>query len=296
MVEILTNIGYIEEEKLMKILGAQTLETFGVTMVHTLTDSNNGKSFVIPNFPTNCTIREIKVRSNLIAGQRRTWTVYIDNTNGILPADTSVLYRGTWDSSPVGEYVYIDNEIVYISADSGSAITVTRGVKGTTSSYHNYNVPIKIANNGLRLILYKNSYKKLVDHIKILCGMMSWKGNTSVAITLNDRLIKLVGPILNVDKYDILYMIDGNNSERTSVEDINNDVKNSTYDNTVSVADPLFAHNTNVEVQKQMIYDIMTPYSGSNSLYGTLYVDEKIDDVLYPTGITIDIEISTQKT
>jgi len=44
-----------------------------------------------------------------------------------------------------------------------------------------------------------------------------------------------------------------------------------------------------------MVYDIMTPYSGSNSLYGTVYVDEKIDDVLYPTGMTIDIEISTQK-
>jgi len=48
-----------------------------------------------------------------------------------------------------------------------------------------------------------------------------------------------------------LYVIDGNNSERASVEDINNDVKNAAYDNTVSVADPLFAHNTNIEVQNR---------------------------------------------
>jgi len=47
------------------------------------------------------------------------------------------------DSSPVGEYAYIDNEIVYISADNGSALAVTRGTKGTVASYHDYNVQLK---------------------------------------------------------------------------------------------------------------------------------------------------------
>lgn len=291
MSEILTNVGYVKEEQLMQTLGVQA---FTVTVTHALTDANNGKAFVIPNFPTNCTIREIRIRSNLIAGQRRTWTVYIDNANGILPADTSVPYRGTWDSSPVGEYAYIDNEIVYISADSGTVLTVTRGVKGTTPSYHDYSVPIKIANNGMRLILYKNNSKKLTDRIKILCGLMSWKGTTNAAIAINDRLIKFAGPILNMDQYDTLYIADGNNSERASVQDINNVVANAAYVNTVSVANPLLAHATNIEVKRQMIYDMMTPYSGSVGLYCTLYVDEKIDDVLYPTGITVDIDISTQ--
>ena len=290
--EVLTNVGYVQEEQLMQILGIQT---FSVSVPHLLTDANNGKSFVIPNFPANCTIREMRIRSNLIAGQRRTWTVYVDNTNGTLPADTSVPYRGTWDSSPVGEYAYIDNEIVYISADSGSVLTVTRGTKGTTPSYHDYSIPIKIANNGIRLILYKNSSKKLVDHIKILCGLMSWKGNTSVAIAINDKLMKFTSPILNTDQYDTLYIIDGNNSERVSVQDINNIVTNASYVNTLSVTDPLLAHATNVDVRKQMIYDMMTPYSGSSTkLYGTIFVDEKIDDVLYPTGITVDIDIYTQ--
>lgn len=289
--EVLTNVGYVQEEQLMQVLGIQT---FSVTVSHLLTDANNGKSFTIPNFPANCTIGEMRIRSNLIAGQRRTWTVYVDNASGILPADISVPYRGTWDSSPVGECAYIDNEIVYISADSGTALTVTRGVKGTTPSYHDYSIPIKIANNGIRLILYKNSSRKLVDHTKILCGLMSWKGNTSAAIALNDRLIKFTGPILNTDQYDTLYIIDGNNSERACVQDINNAVTNVTYVNTAFVAGPLLVHVTNIEVRKQMIYDMMTPYSGSTSLYGTLFVDEKIDDVLYPTGITVDIDIYTQ--
>lgn len=290
--EILTNTGYIKEEQLLQTLGIQT---FSTNVTHALTDSNNGKSFTISNFPSNCTIREIRVRSNLIAGQRRTWTVYIDNTNGILPADTSIPYRGTWDSSPIGEYAYIDNEIVYISADSGTVLTVTRGVKGTTASYHDYSIPIKIANNGIRLILYKNSSKKLVDRVKILCGLMSWKGNTSAAIALNEKLMKFTAPILNIYKYDTLYIADGNNTERASVEDINNAVTNVTYINTVSVADPLLAHVTNIEVRKQMIYDIMTLYSGnSTKLYGTIFIDEKIDDMLYPTGVTIDIDISIQ--
>ncbi len=290
--EILTNTGYIKEEQLLQTLGIQT---FSITVSHVLTDSNNGKSFVISNFPSNCTIREIRVRSNLIAGQRRTWTVYVDNSSGILPADTNIPYRGNWDSSPVGEYAYIDNEIVYISADSGTVLTVTRGVKGTTSSYHDYSIPIKTANNGIRLILYKNSSKKLVDHIKILRELMSWKGSTSVVVPLNDKLIKFTGSILNIDKYDTVYIIDGNNTERASVEDINNAVTNVTYVNSLTVTDPLLAHATNTEVRKQMIYDIMTPYSGSSTkMYGTIYIDEKIDDVLYPTGITIDIDISTQ--
>ncbi len=291
MSEILTNVGYVKEEQFMQTLGVQT---FAVTAAHALTDANNGKAFVIPNFPTNCTIREIRVRSNYMSGQRRTWTVYVDNSNGILPADTSIPYRGTWDSSPVGEYAYIDNEIVYISADSGTVLTVTRGTKGTTPSYHDYSVPIKIANNGIRLILYKNNSKKLVDRIKILCGLMSWKGNTSAAIALNDKLIKFAGPILNIDQYDTLYLADGNNSERASVQDVNNAVTNAAYVNTVSVANPLLAHVTNIEVKRQMIYDMMTPYSGSVGLYGTIYIDEKIDDVLYPTGIIVDIDISTQ--
>lgn len=291
MVEILTNVGYMKQEQLIQAVGIQT---FSATVTHSLADSNNGKSFVISNFPTNCTIREIRVKSNLIAGQRRTWTVFVNNPNGILPADTSLPYRGTWDSSPVGEYAYIDDEIVYISADSGTVLTVTRGMKGTTASYHDYNIPIKIANNGIRLILYKNSSKKLVDSIKILCGLMSWKGNTSAAITVNDKLIKFAGPILNVDQYDTLYINDGNNSERASVEDINNAVTNVTYVNTVTVTDPLLAHVTNIEVRKQMIYDMMTPYSGSTSLYGIIFIDEKIDDVSYPTGVTIDIDVTTQ--
>ena len=296
MSKILTDVGYIEEDKIMERLGSYTLQTFSTTVAHALTDANNGKSFVIPNFPTNCEIREIRVRSNLISGQRRTWTVYVDAASGILPTDLTIPYRGTWDSSPVGEYVYVDNEIVYISADSGSVLTVTRGTKGTTPSYHNYNVPIRVANDGLRLVLYKNSNKKLVDHIKILAEMMSWKGTTSAAIALNDKLIKFTAPIYHVDKYDTLYLINGASSERASAEDINNDVANIAYVNTVSVADPLLAHATGMEVQKQMIYDMMTPYSGSNSLYGTIYLDEKIDDVLYPTGITVYIEILTQKT
>lgn len=292
MVEMLTNVGYMKEEQLIQ---AVRIQTFSATVAHSLNDANNGKSFVISNFPTNCTIRDIRVRSNLIAGQRRTWTVYVDNTNGILPVDTSIPYRGTWDSSPIGEYAHIDKEIVYISADSGIVLTVTRGTKGTTPSYHDYSIPIKIANNGIRLILYKNSSKRLVDRIKILCGLMSWKGTTSAVITLNDKLIKFTGPILNIDQYDTLYMIDGNSSERASVQDINNAVTNVAYVNTVSVTDPLLAHVTNIDIRKQMIYDIMTPYSSSNTkLYGTIFIDEKIDDILYPTGITVDIDISTQ--
>jgi len=191
-------------------------------------------------------------------------------------------YRGIWDSSPVGEYAYIDNEIVYISADSGTVLTVTRGVKGTVPSFYDDNTPIRIANNGLRLILYKDGNKKLVDNLIIIDRIMTWKGLTSILTSSNDRLIKFTDNILNVDKYDILY-IDDIIPERSIVENINNSLK------MVSVSDSLLLHHTNNEVQKQIVHKELIPYSGENNLYGILYVDEKIDET-----IDVDIEILTQ--
>ena len=121
---------------------------------------------------------------------------------------------------------------------------------------------------------------------------MSWKGNTNAAISVNDKVIKFTNSPSNISKYDILYLIDGNSSERASVEDSNGVVTNVTYNNTVYVADPLLAHPTNIEVQKQMIYDIPIIYSGGDgNLYGTIFVDEKLDSTLYPSGINISLDI-----
>jgi hypothetical protein len=261
------------------ILLGQPSNMFSKTVVHSTSDSDHGKSFVIPNFLTNCIIKEIRVKANYSSGQRSIWTVFIDDPNGIRPEDTNIQYRGIWDSSPVGEYAYIDNEMVYISADSGTVLTVARGVKGTVPSYYDYNTQIRIANNGLRLILYKDSNKKLVDNLKIMDRIMTWKGTTDIFILPNSRLIKFTDNIINVSKYDILYL-NGIFPERAIAENINNSAK------IISVSDSLSAHVINLEVQKQIVYNDLIPYSGEDNLYGILYIDEKIDDT-----IIIDIDI-----
>lgn len=260
-------------------LGQQSSNIFSISVTHSPSDSDLGKSFVISNFLANCIIKEIRVKANYTSGQRRIWTVFIDNTNGIGPEDINIPYRGTWDSSPVGEYAYIENEIVYISADNDSYLTVIRGVKGTVPMYYDYNTPIRIANNGLRLILYKDSNKKLVDSLKIMDNIMTWKGVTSAMIGPNERLIKFTDPIINVSKYDILYL-NGITPERSIVENINSSV------NVISVSDPLSMHGANLEVQKQVVHKDLISYSGENNLYGILWIDEKIDNTVY-----VDIDI-----
>lgn len=295
-VNILTNVGYISIDKLRTLLVTAIISesrAFSVVVTHLLTDANNGKTFVIPNFPTSCIIKEIRIRSNFVSGKQDLKVAFINNTNGIAPIDTNISCD-TDQIFDVGDYICIENEIAYVNSvdAANNMITVVRGVVGTTISYHNYGARIETANYGLRLVLFKNSSRKLVDRLKIIPGIMSWKGTTNVVITMNDKIIKFANSPLNIDKYDILYIIDGNNSERSSVEDANGMVANGTYDNTIYVADPLLAHAAGIDVQKQDIYDMPIVFSGGDgNLYCTLYVDEKIDSILYSSGITVIIEV-----
>lgn len=295
MVEILTNTGYISIDKLEQLLSAivSRHQTFSTTVTHAMTDVNSGKAFSIPNFPTSCIIKEIRVRSNFISGQQNWRVAFVNSTNGITPTDTSIQCL-TAEIFDVGDSIYIEDEMAYVSAvdKPNNTITVTRGIKGTVASYHNFGARMETANDGLRLIFFKSSSRKLVDRLRIMKYLMSWKGNTNAAIIANDKVIKFASSPLNISKYDFLYLIDGMNSERASVEDANGVVTNVTYNNTIYVADPLLAHVTNIEVQKQMIYDIPIIFSGGDgNLYGTIFIDEKLDSTLYPSGINIAIEI-----
>lgn len=295
MVEILTNIGYMSTDKLQQLLSAivSRPQTFSTTVTHAMTDVNSGKAFFIPNFPTSCIIKEIRVRSNFISGQQIWRVAFVNNANGIAPTDTSIQCL-TAEIFQVGDCIYIEDEMTYVSAVDipNSTITVTRGIKGTTASYHNFGARMETVNDGLRLMWFKNSARKLADRLVINKYLMSWRGNTSAAIAVNDKAIKFVNSPLNISKYDYIYLIDGNNSERASVENVNGVVKNATYNNSIYAADPLLAHATNMEVQKQMVYDIPIIFSnGDGNIYGTIFVDEKLDSTLYPAGINVTIDI-----
>lgn len=300
MVNILTNVGYISMNRLKTWLGLDRLitvsskpQSFSQAVTYALTDVNSGKTFAIPKFPESCIIKEIRVRSNFISGQQVWRVAFVDNANGIIPTDTSISCR-TAEIFAVGDCIYIEDEMAFVSAVNvaNNTITVTRGIKGTTPSYHDYGARMETANNGLRLLLFNSSSRKLIDRLSVIQELMSWKGTTNATIAANDKVTKFANSPLNIEKYDFLYIIDGNNSERVSVEGVNKIVKNTSYNNTVYVTDPLLAHATGIEAQKQIIYDIPILFSGGDgNLYCTLHVDEKIDSALYPSGIIVNIEI-----
>lgn len=64
------------------------------------------------------------------------------------------------------------------------------------------------------------------------------------------------------------------------------------FNNTIFVSGPMRPHNVNTEIQKVNIYDIPISYLGDNTLFGVIYIDEKMDNNLYPNGVTINIEFT----
>lgn len=296
--KILTNVGFIGIETLKNWLGLnkQNVQTFKLSLTHSQPDADNGKQFSIPNFPSNSIIREIRLRSNFTAGlQPRQTRSYITNPTGILPTDTSIELDPSWISGfAIGDYIYLgDTEIALITSIDTitNSMTVTRGVKGTTATYHDYNSSIEVANSGIRIIIFKNSQRKFTERIKSLHMLMTSDNTIKNAININDKMINFNNTIYNIGQYDLLYFNDST-QEIISVENINNIVQNSIYNNTAFVSDPMKAHAVNTDVQKINVYDIPIPYSGDNTLYGVVYVDEEIDDTLYPSGITVDMEIT----
>lgn len=263
------------------------MQIFSVTILHVLTDSDDGKEFIIPNFPTNCIIKEIRVRSNFTSGQQNWRVAFVDNTDGIIPTDTNILCK-TAEIFEAGDYIFIGDEIAYVSSSNKikNIITVKRGVKGTVPMYHNRDTRMETANNGLRMILYNDRSKKLVDSL-IMDNIKSWKGVTRSFINENDNYIRLIDSPININKYDVIYIKDILNSERVSVIGTNGKVENDRYSNIIYTKDPLLFHLPFAEIQKQIVYNIPIIYSGEeNNLYGLLYIDEKIGE-----EITVDIEI-----
>lgn len=268
------------------------MQIFSVTILHDLKDSDEGKEFIIPNFPTNCVIKEIRVRSNFTSGQQNWRVAFIDNKDGITPTDTEILCR-TAEIFEAGDYISIGDEIAYVNSSNQieNMMTVKRGVKGTVPMYHNKDTRIETANNGLRIILYNDKSKKLIDSL-IMENIKSWKGVTRSFINENDNYIKFIDSPININKYDIIYIKDILNSERVSVIGTNGIVENDRYSNIIYTKDPLLNHIPGAEIQKQTVYNIPIIYSGEeNNLYGILYTDEKIDEEI---TVNIDIVVTEQ--
>lgn len=270
--------------------GVITEEDFNVSVSHATTDEDAGKAFTIASFPTHGIIKMIKIRANYNSGQDSTWTGVVNDGTGIAPGDTSIAYDGEVGSIAVGDYIKWENEIVRVSSGTSTPLTVVRELKGTKAAYHDDNTTMVKLNNGIRLVLYKNSSKLEVDRILELDNILTWNETTDAAINANDEYLTLDNDIKNIDKDDYIF-IDDTTDEEAIVQVVNHDVINTTYDYSIFVKDPLAAHAITKEVYKQSRYDIPTPYkSAASTLYGTVFVDENIAATV---TVTIDIQTDT---
>lgn len=263
-------------------------DNFNVVVSHATSDEDAGKAFIIPLFPIHGVIKLIKIRANLNGGQGTTWTGTVNDGTGVAPADVSIAYDGEVGNIAVGDYIKWENEIMRVSAGVATPLTVVRGLKGTKAAYHDDNTTMTKLNNGIRIVLYKNSSKLEVDRIIELDNILSWNETTDAAISLNDEFLTLDADILNIRTDDYIF-IDDTTDEEAIVQSVNHNVINATYDYSIFVKDGLAAHTITKEVYKQSRYDIPIPYkSVASVLYGSVFLDENI------TGtVTVTIDIKT---
>lgn len=340
--------------------GSITAESFSESVAHLTTDADLGKPFTITSFPAHAQITAIRVRADFTAGQQaNTGSALVNDAGGILPTDLSITYDNAVADFAANDYAWLEDECVFISADSGTVLTVTRGAKGTTAAFHDDNTTIVKANHGIRLVLYKDSNKNYFERIIELSSIMTYKGVTDDDILVTGALTGTVtftnastavsgsgtafttevnvGSIIRLDADGTyvavasvtdntnLVLIDvypdtggagastrgdathfgltsdvqnlGHNDrlviedtvdEICSVQLINHDTVSAVYDFTISVQDVLAAHAVTKDVKKLMLYDLNTAYDSGTTLYGTVFIDEKI------TGtVNVEVEVFT---
>ena len=269
-----------------------TAESFSSSPAHLTTDQDAGKSFTISSFPTHAQIKKISIRADFTAGQQsNTGSALINDGTGIAPADTSIVYDGDspTDLFAIDDQILIDSEKMDVTGvDTGTnTLTVTRGIKGTMAAYHDDNVVITKLNHGIRVVLFKDSSKKYSERIIELSSMITYKGVTDAAISANDDYFGLTADIQNLGNGDFL-VIEDTAEEVCRVQNINHNVVSATYDYTIFVQDDLAAHDITKDVKKLIIFDLDVPYnSGAGTLYGTVFVDEKI---IATVNVKVEIE------
>ena len=270
-----------------------TAESFSSSPAHLTTDQDAGRAFTISSFPEHAQIKKIRVRADFTAGQQsNTGSALINDGTGVAPADSEIVYDGDspTDLFAVNDQILIDSEWMDVTGvDTGTnTLTVTRGIKGTMAAYHDDNAVITKGNHGIRVVLFKDSDKKYSERIIELSSMMTYKGVTDAAISENDDYFGLTADVQNLGNSDFL-VIEDTAEEICKVQNVNHNVENATYDYTIFVQGDLAAHDSTKIVKKVVIFDLDVPYiSGAGTLYGTVFVDEKI-----VATVNVKVEIET---
>lgn len=233
--------------------------------------------------------------SHFKSGQQVSGTALVNDGTGIVPADTSIAYdnQSPADAFAVDDYIKIDNEILFITADDGSTLTVTRARKDTLAEYHDDNATITKLNNGLRIAFYPNSSYNEEEKIFEWTDVNIAEFVTDAAITLNDEYLGLTTDPTLVTDFGIgdLILIDDTTDEVAMVQSVFGNMVAAAYDNTISVQAPLAAHAITKDVERLLQYDVPIPFKmdSGTTLYIRTNIDEKItEDITITITVLVD--------
>lgn len=247
---------------------------------------NTGVAFTIGSFMKYGIIKKLTIRGSYTCGTLYSWAAYSSNLTGITPALASIAFYNKTGTVIINDYVGIDNEIMQVSGTTAAYLTVTRGVKGTSKTYHEHASTITKMINGVRVCLYSNSMKKESARVLCLNNAFIYSGLTSGSINVNGTVIRMTAAPKNLNNEDYI-LVQDIIPETAIVQKTFGSVLGA-FDNTIFVKGTLALHASAKNVQKVIIYDIPTPYNGSsNTLYGHLYIDERLP--AGTIGITIGI-------
>ena len=233
--------------------------------------------------------------SHFKSGQQTSGTALINDGTGIAPGDTAIAYDGQVpaDAFAVDDYVKIGNEIMLVTADDGSTLTVTRARKDSIATYIDDNAVITKCNSGLRLALYEDSGYTEASKIFEITDVMIAEWVTDAAITATDEYLGLTSdPTVVTDLgIDDLIYIDDTTPEVARILDVFGNVVAAAYDNTIFVQEGLAAHAITKDVERIIEYLIPIPFScaSGTTIYCRINMDEKIvEDLTITLSVICD--------
>ena len=244
-------------------------------------------------------ISRVRVRagsaSKFKAGQQASGTALVNDGTGIAPADTAIVYDGQVpaDAFAAGDYIRIGNEIMLVSDDDESSLTVIRARKDTIAEYIDDNATITKCNNGVRIAFYPNNSYNEEEKFFEWTDIMIAEFTTDAAITEDDEFLGLTTDPTLVTDLDIgdLILIDDTADEVAMVQSVFGDMISATYDNVIFVQAPLAAHTITKQVERLLQYDIPIPFSmdSGTTMYIRINIDEKIaEDITIMITLLVD--------
>jgi hypothetical protein len=270
------------------------LTEVSTTIAHATSDAGTGKTFSVNLLTGYGQIARLRLYTDYVAGWQTTSMGLVNNASGITDTATQIVYDGGTGTATLvaNDYINVDGEIMLVTANTGTTsgtLNVTRAQKGTKGATHDDNATILKCNDGVRIEIYPNS--ALNSYERILRWDTNYTGvwTTDQATTANQCNLTFTTRPATLPDFgngDVIYISDTASSEYCTVQAVYGDVAGTLYDDSITTQATLqFAHAITKSVYRVCELLIPIPYKlpTGTTLYGVMYVDEKISGTVNAT-------------